>query len=60
MDPEELEPRKRQVAVKALDPMSVEELDDYIVELQDEITRVRQAIERKKAVRHGAESLFRK
>jgi len=45
---------------RILDPLSVEELQEYIVELEEEITRVRQAIVAKQAVRSGAESLFRK
>ena len=60
MDPEDLEPRKKQAAIRALEPMSVEELEEYIGELEGEIARVRLAISAKKSVRSGAESLFRK
>lgn len=60
MDPEDLEPRKAQPAVKNLDPMSVEELRAYIADLEREIARVRSAIASKLNVRSGAESLFRK
>jgi uncharacterized small protein (DUF1192 family) len=60
MDLDELEPRRQKPEKRILDPLSVEELQEYIVELEEEITRVRQAIVAKQAVRSGAESLFRK
>lgn len=60
MDPEDLEPRKKPVSLKNLDPMSVEELEAYIGELESEIARTRGAIAAKKSVRSGAESLFRR
>ena len=40
MDLEELEPRKAKPHPKNLDPMSVEELTDYIANLKAEIARV--------------------
>ena len=60
MDPEDLEPRKKPVALKNLEPISVEELEAYIGDLENEIARVRGAIAAKKSVRSGAESLFRR
>ncbi|MTJ80181.1 MAG: DUF1192 domain-containing protein [Telmatospirillum sp.] len=60
MDLDELEPAKKTPTKRNLDPMSVEELEGYIAELEEEILRVRQAIAGKKAVRTGAEALFRK
>ncbi|HIJ64131.1 MAG TPA: DUF1192 domain-containing protein [Rhodospirillaceae bacterium] len=60
MDPEELEPQKKAAARKNLEPMSVEELEVYIGELEAEINRARGAIVAKRSVRAGAESLFRK
>jgi uncharacterized small protein (DUF1192 family) len=60
MDPEELEPKKPPVALRPLDPMSIDELEGYIGELETEITRVRGAIAAKKAVRSGADGLFKK
>ena len=60
MDQEDLEPRKKAVALKNLDPMAVEDLELYIAELEQEIARVRIAIIGKRKVRAGAEALFRK
>jgi uncharacterized small protein (DUF1192 family) len=60
MDPDELEPKKKPPAQKLLDPMSIGELEVYIGELQREIERVHAAIAAKRAVRSGADSLFKK
>jgi len=60
MDLDDLEPRKKAVEQRNLEPMSVEELILYIDELQAEILRVKSTIAAKKSVRNGAESLFRK
>lgn len=43
-----------------LDPMSFEELEEYILEMQEEIERVRGEIARKQAHRAGVDALFRK
>ena len=43
-----------------LDPMSIEELNDYIAEMQEEIERVRAEIAKKEAHRSGVEALFKK
>ena len=42
-----------------LDPVSIEELHDYIAEMQEEIERVRAEIARKEAHRAGVESIFK-
>ena len=42
-----------------LDPISIEELHEYIAEMQEEIERVRAEIARKEAHRAGVESLFK-
>ena len=60
MDLDELEPRKAKPQLRNLDPLSVEELGDYIAEMEAEIIRARQAITAKQSVRAGAESLFKK
>ncbi len=60
MDIDDLEPRKKAAALKNLDPMSVEELRDYIGELEVEIGRVKEAITRKESVRAGAEAFFKR
>jgi uncharacterized small protein (DUF1192 family) len=60
MDMEELEPRKKVPEKRNLEPLSVEELNDYITELEAEIARVRAAIGGKQSVRAGAEALFKR
>lgn len=60
MDADDLEPRKKPQAPRNLDPMSIEELRDYIVELQGEIARAQEAIIRKQAVKAGAEAFFKR
>mgnify|MGYP006137718033 CR=1 FL=1 len=42
-----------------LDPMSIEELKDYISEMQEEIERVKAEIAKKNAHRADVDSLFR-
>lgn len=53
MKPKGFEPR-------ILDRLSIEELEDYIVELRGEIARTEADIAKKRAVRQGAEAFFRK
>jgi uncharacterized small protein (DUF1192 family) len=60
MDTDDLEPRKKPQALKNLDPMSIEELKDYITDLKDEIVRVEKAITTKQAVKMGAEAFFKR
>lgn len=60
MDEQDLEPRAKKRDVKNLEVLSVEALGDYIAELEEEIARVREEIERKKSARSAAESVFRK
>ena len=43
-----------------LDPMSVEELRDYISEMEDEIERVKNEITKKQSHRADVDSLFKK
>ena len=59
MDPEDLEPRKKKVALRELDSLSVQELTDYIGEMEAEITRVKAKIAAKQAHLTGAASLFK-
>ena len=60
MDSDDLEPRKpKQVQPKDLEVMSIEALDEYIVELEAEITRVRQAIELKRDAHSAADAFFK-
>jgi uncharacterized small protein (DUF1192 family) len=60
MEDEDLAPRKAKPQPKSLDPMSIAELEAYIAELQGEIGRVNSEIAKKRKIRDGAASLFRK
>ncbi|HEX6980156.1 MAG TPA: DUF1192 domain-containing protein [Alphaproteobacteria bacterium] len=60
MDLEDLEPRKKPSKPKDLTPYSVEELNEYIAQLQAEIERARAAIAAKQAHRAGADAFFKK
>jgi uncharacterized small protein (DUF1192 family) len=59
MDPEDLEPRKAIVKPKDLDLMGVEELKDYLAELEEEAGRVKAKIAAKTDYRSSAEALFK-
>ncbi len=60
MDIEDLEPRKTKPKPKLLDPLSVEELKEYIGELEAEIARVKGEIARKSAHLDRAAAFFKK
>ncbi len=61
LDEEDQPIRKRQRLEKlVLDTLGVEELRDYIAELQAEIVRVEADITRKQSHRSAADSFFRK
>lgn len=53
-------PQNIQKPKRDLDPMSIEELNEYIAELVEEIERVRAEITKKEAHRSGVEALFKK
>jgi uncharacterized small protein (DUF1192 family) len=59
VDPEDLEPRKKQLKPKDLDLLGVEELEAYIAELQAEIERVRAKLAAKKAYLSAAAGFFK-
>jgi uncharacterized small protein (DUF1192 family) len=59
LEPEDLEPRKKAVAPRELDSLSVQELKDYIGDLEGEIDRVKAKITLKQAHLAGAASLFK-
>lgn len=59
MDIEDLEPRKAKPQPKNLDPMSVEELTDYIADLKSEIARVEEKIAAKRAHLNAASGFFK-
>ncbi len=58
MEEGELQPKAPEP--KDLEPMSIEQLEDYVAEMKAEIARVEEAIAAKKDIRVGAEALFRK
>jgi uncharacterized small protein (DUF1192 family) len=60
MDEEELEPRRKTPKLRDLGPMAIAELESYIVELEQEISRARNEIAAKRKQRGGAESLFKR
>ena len=60
MDEEDLAPQKAPARLRALDDLSIEELEEYIAELEAEIDRVRADIDRKQRHREGVEGLFRR
>ncbi len=60
MDPEDLEPRKAKPKPKNLDPLSIDELNDYIAELEAEIARVKAEIAKKSAHLSAAAAFFKK
>ncbi|MCB1537919.1 MAG: DUF1192 domain-containing protein [Rhodospirillales bacterium] len=53
-------PQKAKPQPKKLDSLSVDELEDYITELQEEIVRVEGEIKRKKASAQAAAGFFKK
>ncbi len=59
MDEDDLEPKKKKPAPKNLEPMGVEELEDYLAELEAEMARVRAELESKKAYLTGAQAFFK-
>ena len=59
MDTDDLEPKTKKPKLRNLDPLGVEELEDYITELRAEIARVEADIAKKKKHLSAAESLFK-
>jgi uncharacterized small protein (DUF1192 family) len=59
MDTDDLEPRKAKPKPKNLDPMSVEDLAEYIEALKAEIRRVEENLAKKKAHLSAAAGLFK-
>lgn len=59
MDFEDLEPLKKKPVLRNLDPLSIEELRDYIAEMKEEIARVEAKIAAKQAHLSAASGLFK-
>ena len=60
MDEEDLTPQKGPKKLRELDSLSIGELEEYIAELEAEIHRVREDIEKKQRHRAGVEGLFKR
>ncbi len=60
MDQDDLEPKKEKPEPINLEVLSIEALNKYIEELEEEINRVNIEIKLKEEARKGAESFFKK
>jgi uncharacterized small protein (DUF1192 family) len=60
MDSDDLEPQRPKPTLKNLDPMSVEDLRDYIASLQAEIARAEANMAAKSTHLAAAASLFKR
>lgn len=56
---DDLAPRKPKKTLKNLEPLSLDELADYITEMKEEIQRAELEITRKKAHMNAASTLFK-
>jgi uncharacterized small protein (DUF1192 family) len=56
---DDLEPRKQKKQPRDLEKMSVDELEEYVVELSAEIERVNEEIKKKKMHAEAASSIFK-
>lgn len=59
MDIDDLEPRKQKPKPKDLESLGVDELEEYLGELEAEAERVRAKIAAKKSYLSGADTLFK-
>jgi uncharacterized small protein (DUF1192 family) len=59
MDTDDLEPTKRPVGKPDLEVMSIEQLKDYIAEMESEIARVREVINAKGDAHSAADAVFK-
>ncbi len=59
MDLDELEPQKKKPTPKDLDALGVEQLEEYLAELEAEAARVRAKLAEKKAYLAGAQAFFK-
>ncbi len=56
---EDLDPKTKKPALKNLEPMSVDELEAYIKDLEEEIARTQSEIEKKKDHQNAANAFFK-
>ena len=59
IDAEDLEPRKTKPVLVDLEKMSLEELRDYITDMEQKIGRAQAAIDAKQAHRNSIEGVFK-
>ncbi len=59
MDLDELEPQKKKAAPQDLDALGVEQLEEYLAELEAEAERVRAKLADKKNYLAGAQAFFK-
>ena len=60
IDADDLEPLKKKPKPRDLDTLSIEELNDYIADMESEIKRVRDKIKAKTSHSAAAAALFKK
>ncbi|MDR3423819.1 MAG: DUF1192 domain-containing protein [Alphaproteobacteria bacterium] len=60
INPDDLDPPRPKAKLRDLQPMSVQELQEYIVDLEQEIARADAMIAQKQAHKSGVEALFGK
>lgn len=60
IDVDDLEPLRRKPKPRDLDGLSIEELNDYVANMEAEIRRVREKIAAKQSHTSAAAALFRK
>ncbi len=59
MDTDDLEPPKPKHVAPNLEEMSIEDLQDYIAELEATVVRARAVIQSKESARGAADSVFK-
>ena len=59
MDIEDLEPRNKKPKPRDLDSLGIDQLEEYLAELQTEAARVEEKIAAKKSYLSGVDSFFK-
>jgi uncharacterized small protein (DUF1192 family) len=60
INPDDLDPPRPKTKLRDLEPMSIQELEEYIASLEEEIARADAMISKKQAHKSGIEALFGK
>jgi uncharacterized small protein (DUF1192 family) len=60
INPDDLDPPRPKAKLRDLQPMSIQELEEYIASMGEEIARADDMIAKKKAHKSGIEALFGK